>query len=212
MERLGTEYGGWWVPNDMDLQTVYSVGVGEDMSFDLQLQSKYGCDVYLMDPTPRAKTHVDEYLSGIPFTGGIQPDYLNNIEDLKVDHSKLHFIPKGLWDHEGQLKFYIQSNDQYVSMSLVEGMFSESYDVVDVTTLPTDVTIDLLKMDIEGAECRVLNHMLDSGIKPKYLLVEFDLLLKGKDSRGETRQIMERLCNSGYKILKNENWNVTFGL
>lgn len=210
MERLGTNYGGWWVPNDMDLRTVYSVGVGEDISFDLQLQSKYNCDVYLMDPTPRAKIHVDEYLSGKSFTGDIQKDYLDNIKNLTVEHSKLHFIPKGLWDHEGKLKFYKQSNDQYVSRSLVDGMFSDSFDVVEVTTLPTDMTIDLLKMDIEGAECRVLNHMLDSGIKPKYLLVEFDLLQSKKDTTGESKKTIERLMRSGYKLLKNDNWNVSF--
>lgn len=31
MEYLGTKYGGWWVPNTMDIKTVYSVGVGEDI-------------------------------------------------------------------------------------------------------------------------------------------------------------------------------------
>ena len=43
MERLGTKYGGWFVPVDMRLNEssiVYSGGVGEDMSFDLSLQSK----------------------------------------------------------------------------------------------------------------------------------------------------------------------------
>ena len=42
--------------------------------------------------------------------------------------------------------------------------------------------IDLLKIDIEGAEIEVLEQMLLDNIKPTYLLVEFDLYLKRKDS------------------------------
>ena len=89
-------------------------------------------------------------------------------------------------------------------------MFSNDYELVPVTTLPKDVKIDLLKMDIEGAECRVLEHMINEQIFPTYLLVEFDLLLKGKDKNGKTKQVIEKLLQSGYKILKNDNWNITF--
>ena len=42
MERLGTNHGGWFVPKEMILNEssiVYSGGVGEDMSFDISLQS-----------------------------------------------------------------------------------------------------------------------------------------------------------------------------
>ena len=210
MEHLGTEYGGWWVPTDMKLNTVYSVGVGEDISFDLHLQSKYGCDIFLVDPTKKAKIHFDEFVEDRSFTGNIQNDYLENIKELSVDKSKFHFIPKGLWNHDGELKFYRQSNPNYVSQSLVEGMFSAEYDIVPVMTLPNDVKIDLLKMDIEGAECNVLEHMLDNEIYPTYLLIEFDLILKSKDPTGETKKIIERLMRTGYTLLKDDNWNMTF--
>jgi len=70
--------------------------------------------------------------------------------------------------------------------------------------------IDLLKLDIEGAEVKVLNNMLDNKIYPKYLCIEFDLYLKKKDTNNETQKIVKRLEQVGYKILKNDNLNITF--
>ncbi len=122
----------------------------------------------------------------------------------------------GLWDKEGELKFYRQNNPQYVSQSLVDNMFGDTYDMVKVTTIEEIMKthnhskIDLLKLDIEGAEVKVLNNMLDNKIYPKYLCIEFDLYLKKKDVNNETQSIVERLISEGYKILKNDNLNITF--
>ena len=60
MEKYGTNYGGWYIPKNINLNknsTVYSGGVGEDMSFDLLLNDKYNCKVILIDPTSRAMDH-----------------------------------------------------------------------------------------------------------------------------------------------------------
>ena len=63
METLGTNYGGWCIPINTALNEnsiIYSGGVGEDISFDLQIQDKYGCNIVLIDPTKRALKHFDE--------------------------------------------------------------------------------------------------------------------------------------------------------
>ena len=44
MEKIGTIYGGWFVPINMNLNEnsiIYSGGAGEDISFDIKLQNKY---------------------------------------------------------------------------------------------------------------------------------------------------------------------------
>ena len=53
---LGTDYGGWIVDLDMIPQgsTVISAGVGEDISFDLELINRYSCRVIGIDPTPKS--------------------------------------------------------------------------------------------------------------------------------------------------------------
>lgn len=224
MQVLGTNYGGWSIPLDTKLDSnsiVYSAGVGEDISFDLQLQEKYQCSIILIDPTKRAFTHfkeVQNYYSQKKnkFSGDIQPDYLSNICNLNPDLNKFSYINKGLYKEKSFLKFYKQSNPKYISQSLVDNMFGKDYDEVEVDSLKNIMSyhnhhrIDLLKLDIEGSEVDVLEQMLDDRIYPKYLCVEFDLLLKNKDPNELTKKIVSRLQKNNYEILTNQNFNITF--
>ena len=52
--------------------------------------------------------------------------------------------------------------------------------------------------------------MLVNEIYPRYLCIEFDLFLKRKDKNNETEKIIELLCNKGYKVVINDNYNITF--
>ena len=56
VERIGSDYGGCLVPRDfLTANSVcYCVGVGEDITFDLGLIDRFGCEVYAFDPTPRS--------------------------------------------------------------------------------------------------------------------------------------------------------------
>ena len=224
MESLGTNYGGWSIPKDARLDNnsiIYSGGVGEDMSFNLKLEDKYNCKIFLIDPTERAIKHYEEvkefYNTKINnFSGNIQPDYLYNIIDLDPDFDNYTYINKGLYKEKTKLRFYKQNNPDYVSQSLVENMFSNEYDEVEVDSIKNIMKIynhnkiDLLKLDIEGSEIDVLNQMLDDEIYPRYLCVEFDLLLKNKDPNKLTQKLVTRLQINNYKILENKNLNITF--
>ena len=223
METLGTEYGGWDIPINAKLNEdsiVYSGGVGEDISFDLKLQDKYNCNIFLIDPTQRAIKHFEEvknyYNNRSNFLGNIQPDYIKHIRDLNPDFTKFTYINKGLHNKKDTLKFYKQTNPDYVSQSLVPNMFGQDYDEVEVDTIKNIMQnykhdkIDLLKLDIEGSEIDVLNQMLDDKIYPKYLCIEFDLLIKKKDPQQLTQKIVQRLQENNYIILDNKNLNITF--
>jgi hypothetical protein len=119
------------------------------------------------------------------------------------------------------MKFYKQENPLYVSQSLVPGLFTgKEYTMAQVDCLsrivPANQRIDLLKLDIEGAEMPVLDLLLHEaqlgtyGL-PRYLCVEFDTFLKGKDAGGHrTGLMMHRLAAAGYKAVHEDNWNVTF--
>jgi FkbM family methyltransferase len=224
LSKRGTSYGGWTVPADINLHqdsVVYSAGVGEDISFDLELLSEYHCNILLIDPTPRALVHFKEIKSFYSsktwkFTGGIQKDYKRHIENLTVDFSKIEYIKKALWDKEESLKFYEPPNKNWVSCSLIPRMGGASYYTVNAISIRElmsrqgDDHIDLLKLDIEGAELRVLNSMLDDSIYPTYICAEFDLKIKGKDREGLTEPTIQRLEQEGYEQLINDKLNITF--
>src|SRR6185436_1131907 len=60
-KKLGTAYGGWYVPVSL-LSTnsiCYCVGAGEDISFEVELINQFNCNVYTFDPTPRARKHFE---------------------------------------------------------------------------------------------------------------------------------------------------------
>ena len=99
LEKLGSEYGGWIVPTDrLDCDSVcYCAGVGEDVSFDLELIRRFSCTVFAFDPTPRAKAYVERVVG---------------------NNSKYRFYDIGLWSSDSRLKFYGPQNPAHVSHSI----------------------------------------------------------------------------------------------
>lgn len=64
--------------------------------------------------------------------------------------------------------------------------------------------IDLLKMDIEGSECDVIDTILDENIRPKYMAIEFDL-----GWHGEKIKDRKRCLDAIDKIKKFSLFNTT---
>lgn len=190
--RIGTDYGGWSVPDDrLGADSVcYCVGIGEDASFDLGLIDRYGCDVHAFDPTPVAVTYVSNAVTPPAF----------------------HFHPVGLWSYDGQLAFYAPQNRAHASYSALNLQQTEESIYCDVERLSSLMSrlghtrLDLLKMDIEGAEFEVIDSILADGLDIDTICVEFHR------STGDIDQIVEtidRLRSSGWAIIAIEEWNVT---
>lgn len=168
MIRLGSEYGGKNIPslNKLNKDSIcYLAGAGEDISFDVELLKKYECECHIFDPTPRAKIHFDN----------IKSHY--DIEERLLN--KLHFHQYGVYNIDGQIQFYEPINPSHVSHSIDNLQRTTSGFVADVKTIKTIMNnlnhskIDLLKLDIEGAEYAVILNMFKNNINPDILLVEF---------------------------------------
>lgn len=224
MKRFGTSYGGFYYPEDLhgldENSIIYCVGAGEDISHDIQLANKLNSNVYIFDPTPRSITHVNyikdlfdnkvELIDSEKYGGG-DPNYLIDLMKYRIDSNKINFYDYGLYTEDGTYKFYMPTNRDHVSCSIVDGMKGNEYINVNMKTLKTIMSelghekIDLLKMDIEGCECDVIEQMISQNIIPKYLSVDFDLGWTGETVRdtGKCYSTINMLLNNGYKVIKN---------
>lgn len=196
---LGSEYGGWTIPDHiLDSTSIcYCVGCGEDISFDLSIIKTHGCYVYGFDPTPRAIDYVNKHAS----------------------HEELyHFQPVGIWDKNTNLKFFSPADQQHVSYSLVNLQGTDQFIEVPVRSLDDLMResghkhLDLLKLDIEGAEYRVIDSIIDNGISNTVLCVEFDEIHNPMDSesRIRIRKSASRLISAGYQLVHAQSADYTF--
>lgn len=186
VERHGSDYGGWVVcPVQLDRRSVvYSFGVGDDLSFDVSLIERYGLDVHAFDPTPRSIAWVRS----------------QNLPD------RLHFHDFGLADYDGEALFQAPEIPGHMSYTIAPGGGPDSNRVSGtVRRLPTIMEelghdrIDVLKLDIEGAEYGVIDDLLEGGLGVRQLLVEFHHGLHGIHPKA-TRRALEALERYGYEI------------
>ena len=192
--RLGTAYGGWWVPERMlkPGAVAYCAGAGEDVSFDLELFRR-GCHVTTFDPTPRAVDH---------------------LQQVKPESENFRFVPVGWWHTASQVRFYSPSDPLHVSHSVVNLQATSSFISVPVEPVHQlmkelgDHRVDLIKMDIEGAEYAVIEDILVHGPRPTVWCIEFDQ----PQPIARTLRAARKLRKAGYELVKIESFNFTFVL
>lgn len=184
---FGNEYGGFYVALDK-LNTnsiIYSFGIGEDNSFDDGLIQKYNCKVYAFDPTPRSITWVR-----------------NNVKN-----PNFIFSTYGIDNKTGMVKFLLPKNDNHISGSVISQINVDENKVIEVFMKSfNDIIkefghqkIDVLKIDIEGSEYKVIESIVNCPIEIDQILVEiherfFD------DGKQKTKNLLNFMSSKGYKI------------
>jgi FkbM family methyltransferase len=192
LTTLGNYGAAWKVPLSLLSKKAicYCGGVGEDISFEQALYQAVQPHIFCFDPTPRAVSY---------------------IKTLALP-KKIAFFPWGLWSKNSQQKFFAPPQESFVSHSIVNLHQTQDYFLASCKTLPWimkklgHTKIDLLKIDIEGAEYMVLNHLLTTSIRPQILAVEFDQptpVLK-------TYQMIRKLIGNGYTLCDQTDWNFIF--
>jgi FkbM family methyltransferase len=223
--QLGTTYGGFLYPRGIKNlgpdSIIYCIGAGEDISHDIELANLLGSKVYIFDPTPRAIDHVN-YVKDVfdgkkqaiwdVRHGGGDPMYWDILLRNRIDSERIILNPHGLHTEDCTLKFYKPTNQNNVSHSTMKGMKSDSYIKVPVKSLKSIMNhyqhekIDLLKIDVEGSECDILDNMLSEKIHPKYLSIDFDLGWWGERISDKERcmETIEILKESGYNVFHDD--------
>lgn len=162
---------------------IYSFGVGEDISFDLQLINEFNCQIFAFDPTPKSIEFVSK----------------NRIDNF-------NFYPFGLLNYDGNVTFYMPENSNNVSCTTFATSSGKkiSVPVKKFETIIKSLNhkkIALLKLDIEGSEYDVLNDILNSKVEIAQILIEFHHRFK-QIGFEKTKYAIKTLNQYGYKIAK----------
>ena len=194
MKYLGTEYGGWLVDLSLipERSTIISAGIGEDISFDLELIKKRRCNIIGVDPTPKSHLFIEKQ---------------NTLTNFLL-------VKKALDSESGKkIKMYKNSNPNHVSESILPSHFSvkesESYHakticLQDMFNKYDDVS--LIKMDIEGSEYDVLNNLKDIPNSVKQMCIEFHHFCTNYHI-SDTHNIINLLNKLGFKKYYKNNVN-----
>jgi len=222
LQRFGSEYGGWFFPKgQINSESIcYFAGAGTDISFDLEMSKNYHPNIFIFDPTPGAITHFQTTKKGIlagneMYTQGKKYKYPSD-----VSFDKIQFLDYGVWNKNETLKFYVPANKDFISHSVKNLNNTSDYFDAKVKSLSSIMTelghdhIDLLKIDIEGAEYEVLDDIVTSNIPIGAICVEFDEnFMTNIDSNYLKRIIaaVKRLQHAGYKLAHVEKpFDMTF--
>jgi FkbM family methyltransferase len=196
--EVGTlEYGGYMLPVSLLGQdsVCYLAGIGEDISFDLGVIARFGCEVYALDPVPRAADYVKAAAAHEP---------------------RFRFLPYALWSEDKQLTFHAPREEGYVSQSAVnlyDTLPDFSAQARSLESLMGELGhdhVDLLKVSAEGSEYEILDHVRQSGVDVRVLCVEYAQPAPVERALGSIRSLEA----AGYKLAsvspKTWNWKLTF--
>lgn len=190
---LGSPYGKKSVVDTPELwkADVILAGVGEDISFDLELMAKFSSRLILVDPTERSARHVaqvlqqESVLDHEPYSPtGRQP--ISAYDLSAIDRSRIIFINKALWvDNQNLLTLNSPRNPNHVSFSRVNRGFQIfrhrngkfTFPAISIRQLLMTYELKnlaLLKLDVEGCALEILEDMFQLNIHPGQLLVEIE--------------------------------------
>ncbi|MCX7818730.1 MAG: FkbM family methyltransferase [Kiritimatiellae bacterium] len=161
--HAGPDRGAWaLVPRGLGAASaIYSFGVGRHIGFDLWIIDHFGATVHAFDPTPAARDWIA--------TQSLPP--------------RFHFHAVGLADFDGEQSFYAPRRPDSPDYSPVPRSARPAAPaargpVRRLATLMRELghpRVDLVKMDIEGGEYRVIADLVEmpAAARPIQLLVEF---------------------------------------
>ncbi len=186
--KLGNRFADWtFCPDIIDeTSVIYSFGVGEDISFDLQLMNRFNLHIHAFDPSP------------------------NSIEWIRAQElpQEFHFYPIGLSARDGSISFSEPSDPGLSSLRMTDlasgqaALKTHSLPVNRLTTIMEKLghnRLDILKMDIEGAEYEVVEDLLGSDIQVSQILIEFHHRFSYIGT-AKTRRAIQQLNKAGFKI------------
>lgn len=204
LEDLGSRNLGCnWTVCTRDLGSgarIYSAGVGRDISFEHALADRFGAKIVLLDPSPTA---------------------LETMKDASNQRAEFDFEPVALAGHTGLLdlapppdpeegSWVSPASPQALGAAVPEGGIRVACSTLDdLMKKRGHSEIDLLKIDIEGAEYGVLDAVLQASTPIRQIAVEFHNGVLPGIKRSSTISSLLRLYRAGYRLIHKGGSNHT---
>lgn len=164
---------------------IYSFGVGNDVSFDLEAADLFQVPVFMYDPTPNVARFMKDY-EGDP---------------------RLVFKNEGIYSRDSEVKLY--TSDKVLNSSLYPIHGKDKHEIVRCRTLADFLgenghdRVDILKMDVEGVADDVLDQIMEeTEIRPGQIVTEFEI--KGIENPltylPRILSVTQKLRDRGYMI------------
>lgn len=201
--RLGIAYvepNFVYLPRIKSGDTVVDAGCSYEADFSLLMIERHGARSFAVDPTRKHR----------PALAALEARYCN----------KLFHLPIAIGPSNGELIFH--ESETHESGSLMDNHTNVrsdeivSYNVRSVTLpmlveeLGTD-NISILKLDIEGAEYPLLLDVKASDLAPfDQIFVEFHHHAVSNYDINDTRRIVDRIINFGFKSFSLDDHNYLF--
>lgn len=190
-ELLGSSYGGWYVATSLlpSSPIVVSLGIGGDITFDRIMVERFGASVVACDPTPLAA---------------------DTVLRAQLPASCLSFLPAAVSDYDGQGTFepVLVGGQPTGCYRLAPADPSDGARIgVAVRSLASLIRercpsgLDVLKMDIEGAEYEAIPDLLSAGLRPGQILVEFHHRFADRGTAA-TLRVVRMLREAGYALVR----------
>jgi len=181
---LGTDYGGWHIPDGvLNAESVcYCIGAGADISFDLELIHRYGARVRSFDPVQAYEARALKDSQGEP---------------------RFTFIRAAVATCDGPIRLQRTHHPGSASVSAAGLYDTDSWFEAPGRTLSSlmgelgDTRIDLLKLDVEGAEYDIVPPLDLAGMGVRI----FSVQLHHTGSVRQARSLIAGVCGQGFHLV-----------
>lgn len=200
IKKLGIRYvkpNFIYIPNLSRNSLVIDAGCGYEADFSLHMINQYGLKAFGVDPTHKHRQAL--------------------IQHEKTYLGKFNYLPFAITAKDTELDFYESKVNE--SGSICHDHTNVKHDEVikykvkgltlsSILKEINETSVDILKLDLEGAEYELLNNVSKADLLPfKQIFIEFHHHAIAQFNKQDTKRLVNKFVNFGFKKFSLDDHN-----
>jgi hypothetical protein len=185
----------WSIYAKKGMKTIFvSLGASKSSLADLEIAESLSCPLHIVPLSAKAKADWEETIDILVAREGnpSQSEFSRGAQDKWVISKNVRLYDTMPWWTSGNIEL---DNSLYSTKSFLDWVKTACLN----TKVENDVRIDILKLDLPGGlECSVLGAMLNAGIRPGCILVNWEYM---PDEHTPTTLAAGHLQSCGYQLV-----------